>query len=155
MPASEIKSLFGTITAMTITVAAMATSNGTVGQQSTLVDNTVTRYSKVKVSVKIKLGTSPTSNRCVYLYLIRGDGTLTDDNAGATNAALTVKNCTSLGCLQTGSAAATGDVLTGTFEINEPGRIWGIAIAHDTGVNLDGTGGNHLVEYYGINPEAQ
>jgi hypothetical protein len=33
--------------------------------------------------------------------------------------------------------------------------MWGIAISHDTGVNLNSTSGDHAVYFVGENPEAQ
>lgn len=153
--ANEIKELFGTPTAFTITVASLATSTAGVGRQSTMVDNSTTRAGRVFVFVKIKLGTSPSNNKAVYIYGIRGDGTNRDDAAGASDAALTVLNCPLIGVLSGKASAATGDVLQGWFVFENPGKEFGIAIVHDTAVNLDSTGGNHSLQYMLDNPEVQ
>ena len=157
--ANEIKELFGTATALTISLASLATAtDGLVGRQSTLVDNTTARYSKILLSASIKLGTSPTGNRAVYIRLLRSDKQGTDiitDGAGASDAALTAKNARLIGVLTTGASPSTGDVLTDVFVINNPGPEWGIHIGHDSGVNLDSTGGNHVLRYIGVNPEVQ
>ena len=152
---NEVKQLFGSPTAFTITVASLASSTAGVGRQSTLVDNSSTRYGRLLVFVKLKQGTSPTGNRGAQVYLLRGDGTNRDDGAGASDAALTVLNAQLIGQLVNKPSPATGDVLQGWFVVDEPGKEFGLAIVHDTGVALDSTGGNHLVQFIGVNPEVQ
>lgn len=154
--ANEIKDLFDASTALTITLASLATSTAGVGRQSTLVDNTTNRYQDALVYVKITQGTNPTGNKGVYVYLIRSDNQGTDhvsDGAGASDAGLTVLNAPIIGVMKNKSSPATGDVLYGEFLVNRPGPEWGIAIVHDTAVNLDSTGGNHWVRFIGLNPE--
>lgn len=156
--ANEIKSLFGSSTAFTLTLASLATSTAGVGRQSTIVDNTTNRYQRVLVFLKVKQGTSPTSSRAVYVYLIRDDNNGTNhrsDGAGASDAALTVLNAPLIGVMRNKAAAATGDLVYGEFIVDEPGPKWGIAIVHDTGVNLDSTEGSHWYRYTGFNPEVQ
>lgn len=152
---NAILSKFATRATLTISLNSLATSTAGVGRQSTLVDNSATRYSRIILSASIKLGTSPTGNRAVYVYLIRGNGTERADGAGPTDAGITVVNAELLGVMASKSSPATGDVLVGAFLIEEPGPEWGIAIVHDTGVNLDSTGGNHVLSYVGVNPEVQ
>ena len=157
---SEIKDKFAASTALTITLASLATSSTRdAARQSDIVDNTTNRYQKILVYVKLKQGTSPTSARGAYVYLIRDDNNGTNhrtDGAGASDAALTVLNAQLLGVINNkASGAATGDNIYGEFMIDSPGPKWGIAIAHDTGVNLDSTGGNHWARYVGLNPEMQ
>lgn len=163
--ASEIKPLFGTKTAFTITLASLATSTAGVGRQSTMVDNSTTRYGRVLVSVSIKLGTSPTASKAIYIYGIRSDKNTTairDDGAGASDAAWTRTNADYLYRPRSGlpsifycGAASTGAVFSGVFVFEDPGQEFGIGVVHDTGVNLDSTGGNHVCTYTGFNPEAQ
>ena len=153
---NEVKELFSSVSNFTITLASLASSTAGVGRQSTMIDNTTTRAGRVFVFVKIKQGTSPTSARGVYIYGIRGDATNRDDAAGASDAALTVLNCPLIGVLANkASGAATGDVVQGWFVFDNPGREFGIAIVHDTGVNLDSTEGNHAYKYMLDNPEVQ
>lgn len=157
--ANEIKSLYGTTTSITITLANLASSTTGAGRQSDIIDNTSTRYSAVLIFLQVKLGTGPTSNRGVYVHLIRGDNdggsTIRSDGAGTSDAALTVLNAQQIGGLQDSSSAATGDVLTGEFLVLEPGPQWGIAVHHDTGVNFNNTGSNFVCKFIGINPEVQ
>ena len=48
-----------------------------------------------------------------------------------------------------------GDLIDGVAVIENPGPRWGIGIVHDTGVNLDSTGGNHYLYWVGVYPEVQ
>jgi hypothetical protein len=152
---TEIKDKFGSSTALTITLASLGNTSA---RQSTVVDNTTDRFSRVIIFAKIKQGTSPTGNRTVTAYLIRDDNHGTNhrtDGAGASDAAITILNASLIGVMNNKSSPSTGDVLYGEFIIDNPGPKWAIAIQNDTGVNLDGTGSNHWVRYVGINPEAQ
>ena len=153
--ANEIKQKYGSSTTLTVTLANLASSAGG-GRQSTMVDNSNDRFELIHLFVKVKLGTNPNNNKTVQVYLLQGNGNgLRTDGAGATDAAITVKNAPLVGILDTGASAGTGDVLQGQFAIHDPGPEWGVAIVHDTGAALDGTPGNHAVEYVGKNPEIQ
>ena len=139
-----------TSTALTITLASLASSTAGLGRQSTIVDNTTNRNQDILLYVKITQGTSPTGSRGVYIYLIRDDNNGTNhrtDGAGASDAGLTVVNAELIGALRNIASPSTGDVLYGEFLVRRPGPKWGVAIVHDTAVNLDGTGGNHWVRY--------
>jgi hypothetical protein len=157
--ANEIKdNITVASTALTITLASLASSTSGVGRQSTIVDNTTDLCQDVIVYVKITQGTNPTGNRGVYVYLIRDDNNGTNhrsDGAGASDAGLTVQNAELIGTMRNKASPTTGDVLYGEFRVNRPGPKWGIAIVHDTAVNLDSTGGNHWARYVGLNPEVQ
>lgn len=153
--ATEIKAKYSSPAALTITLASLASSTAGVGRQSTLVDNSTTRYQRIRLYGKITQGTSPTGNRGVYVAAIFGDGTRRSDGAGASDAALTVLNALRLAVAINKAAPSTGDAIYFDAVLDDPGPEWGIAIVHDTGVNLDGTAGNHYVYWIGINPEAQ
>ena len=153
--ANAILSKYASTTAITISLGSLA--NGS-ARQGTIVDNTSTRYPEVLVALSIKLGTSPTANTLVSLYLIRddaGSGPIRTDGAGASDASIALKNAQCLGTLSTGGSPSTGDVLADVFPIEEPGPKWTVAVLNGTGVALDSTGGNHTVEFVGIEPEVQ
>ncbi len=153
-----------TLSAFTITVASLASSTTGVGRQSTLIDNSTNRWPIIAVTYSIKLGTSPTANRNLYLHAIRSDKNTTairDDGAGASDAAWTRKNADWLytpsgkpSIVNIGSAA-TGDIFSGLYYIYDPGPEWGIGLWHDTGVALDATAGNHVISWRGLDPEIQ
>ena len=67
--ANEIKDKYGSTTALTISLASLASSTSGVGRQSTLVDNSTSKYQDILVYVKIKQGTSPTGSRGVCVHL--------------------------------------------------------------------------------------
>lgn len=149
---ATLKEIFGASTALTITLGGLASSTAGVGRQSTIVDNTTNAYVAAWIACNIKCGTSPNSNALVYVYLIRDDNNGTnirDDGAGASDAGLTVLNAQLIGTLTTKSSAATGDVLKGIFYVPNLGPKWGIAIVNSTGVALDATNGNHVINYVG------
>lgn len=153
--ANEIKEKFSSPASFTIALASLASSTVGVGRQSTLINNATTRYRRVIVYVSIKQGTSPTGGRFLYVYGIRGDGTIRSDGAGASDAAFTRLNAVELGVLVNKASPSTGDLLTGEFVFENPGPEWGIAIVHDTIASLDGTEGNHAYTWVGVNPEVQ
>jgi hypothetical protein len=156
--ANEIKAKFGAATEMVITLASLATSTAGVGRQSDLVSNTSDRFSAILLFVKVKLGTTPVANKGVYIHLIRDSGDVTpirSDSAGTSDAPLTVLNSEQIGGLQGDNTTTSGQVLSSCFVIQDPGPKWGIAVHHDTGVNLDSTGSNHSIRFLGINPEVQ
>lgn len=142
--------------ALTITLASLATSTVGVGRQSTFVDNT-DNAQMIRVYFDVTTGTSPTANKSIQFYLLtRNDHaspTVTTDGAGASDAGLTVVSASLVNIVQT---SATSDVhYRGSFLVRNPGPSWAIAVVHDTAVNLNSTGGNHILAYVVENQEVQ
>lgn len=157
--ANPIKDTFGASTLMEVSLDALPSSTGGAGKQTTLVNNTTTRYPWVRVFYKIVQGTNPTSAKGVYFHLLRKDNNATphiDDNAGANDANHTVVNALRVETgLNKSSGAATGEFIMGSFVLsgdNSPGDYWGLSINHDTVANL-GTG--NYVRYAGGYNEIQ
>lgn len=143
----------GTQTAMTKAVASLASSTVGVGWQTDIVANANVGQ-MIHVYVGITVGTTPTIDTNIYVYLIKSDGTLRSDSAGATSAGWTAVNARLLGVIRV--TAATSDVqYQGEFIIRNPGREWGIGIVHDTGVNLNSTESLHVMRYHTENQEVQ
>ncbi len=158
MAKSAILDTYSASAAFTITIANIASSTTFAGQQSDMVDNSVTRYSLIHVFGKFKQGTSPTGNKGFYLYAIRGDAGGTahrSDNAAATAGALTRANAEFIGVARNLASPATGDVVYVEAFIVNPGPSFGVMFYHDTAVNTDTTGSNHWLRWIGNNPEAQ
>lgn len=152
--ANAIKPLFGSPAALTISLASLASSaGGATARQSTIVDNSTTRYSRIHLYPKVKLGTTPTVSKLVYFWLLKSDGTNRTDGAGTTDAALTVKNAELIGTAVT--TATTGENIQPHFTIENPGKEWGIAVGHDSVAALDSTGGNHVINWIGVVDEIQ
>ena len=143
----------GTSTALTITLASLASGSA---RQSTMVDNT-DNAQIIRVYFDVTTGTSPTNNRAINFYIISGDDASTSnirtDNAGASDAAITIDAAPLAYSVATD---ATSDKhYRGSFLIRNPGPEWGIAVHHNTGVNLNSTGSNHELRYVTENQEVQ
>lgn len=151
--ANEIQAKFGAATAMTATLASLASSTAGVGRQTDMVDNSTVKAPKIRVIGKVTTGTSPTASRAIYIYLLTGDGTLRTDGAGATDAGLTVVSARLVKAIPTSSTSNT--TYSFDFVIDDPGSEWGLAVVHDTGVALHATAGNHALRYQTIIPEVQ
>lgn len=149
---------FSAAAPLTITLAGLANSAAGVGRQGTIVDNSTSRYERITVYARVKLGTSPSASALVKFFLIRDDGSGTPnrtDNAGASDAGITLTNALPVGTLISSATAATGDVLQGSFVVENPGPKWTLAAVNSTGVALDATGGNHVINWVGSDLEIQ
>lgn len=138
---------FGTTTAFTITLASLANSTAGVGRQTTLV--TSNKASSALIGFKFTTGTTPTINTLIYLYLIRGDGTINDDNAGASDAGITIINAPLLGTLLI-SATTSNATYYGLFDtkfLGSLGPTFGAAVVNSSGTTANTTAGNFLLEY--------
>lgn len=146
----------GASTAMTITLASLATSVVGVGRQSDFVDNT-DNAQMVRVYFQVTTGTSPTANRSIQFYLLTRDDhaspNIATDNAGASDAGITIVTASLVHVVQTSSASDVS--YRGSFLIRNPGISWAIAVVHDTAVNLNATGGNHSIRYVNESVEVQ
>lgn len=138
----------------TITLASLA--NGS-ARQSTIIDNSSTDYPAAIVYLKIKSGASgPTAGSVYEVYLIRGDGTIRDDGAGASDAAITIENAPMLGTIVVTNTA--NKLFYGVFDTSSLGVLgpeWGIAVKNSSGQALSTTEGDHDYNYVGYVPEIQ
>lgn len=155
-------------TALTITLASLATSASMVaGRQSTVVTNVTNKFLDAMVTGQITTGTTPTVNKtlAVYIYvpLSVAASTFVYPKAGTTalgetDAAATFDAEQRSGGLILAQAAtvnATSDrAYSFSFNVAEiVGYMplkWGLWVTHDTGVALNATGGNHWFHYVGI-----
>jgi hypothetical protein len=144
---ATIKETFSSVTAFTLTLASLANSTAGVGRQSTLIDNSTNKYLAAQISLNIKVGTTPTALSLIYAYLIRSnaDGTpIADDNAGATDAGLTVVNAPLLGTILVLDATSNANYRKtfNTLDVTaDLGPKWGIAIVNSSGVALNASEG--------------
>lgn len=157
--ANEIKDLFGSSTAFNITIASVGSSTSQAGQQSDFVDNSTSKNMNMIVYYKFMQGTTPTGNRALYIYLLRGDKSGTahrDGGASSSAGALTLgPDLVPIFIAANKASPSTGDVLQGSFVVEKPGPEFAIAFYHDTGVNSDSTAGNHWFRYVLVDPEIQ
>jgi hypothetical protein len=135
-------------------------------RQSTMLNNKATvgadsGYPAALVYIKIKSGgVAPTAGKTYEIYLLRGDdpaaSSYRTDNAGASDAAITIENAQLLGTIVVTANAAKN--FFGEFDTAPLGPLgpeWGIAIKNNTDQALDTTEGNHLKEFSYYIPEAQ
>jgi hypothetical protein len=155
--ANDITAKFGTATAFTLTLASLANSTAGVGRQSTLVDNTTNLFDSANIYLNIKVGTSPGANSLIYVYLIRSDNNggsqIADDNAGASDAGITIVNASLLGVILC-SATSTGANYRKSFDTRVLGPLgpeWGIAVVNSTNVALNASEG--VYSFIGVNSQ--
>ena len=144
-----------------LTLGGLASSTSGVGRQSALIDNDTNWWPAAKVYVQIRVGTTPTANTAIDVYLIQSSDDVTSpvrsDNAGTGDASITILNSRLLGTLFVN--ATTSDVnYYGVFDTWAHGPLgaqWGIAVVHNTAVNLFSAETGHLKQYRYYNPEVQ
>jgi len=153
-------------TTITCSVASTASSSTFVaGRESNEIDNTTNKYMDALVQGKVTVGTTPTVNTVIGIYVWGADTSLATtpiDVLDGTDSAETLTNTGILySSLKLGAAiavtATTSDVsypfapfsVAALFGGNMP-KFWGIYVTHNTGVNLNATGGNHTFSFNGI-----
>lgn len=151
---------YGTSTALTCTLASLATSSTTiVGRESASITNTSTLAVWYKISLRIKAGTSPTAAKQIEVWLADSeDGTNYDGAQTGSDAAMThtaeSKASLKYGAIQP-TANTTGKVYNFSFDVLIlPGRKMNLFISHNMAVNLDSTGGNHAITYTAIKADS-
>ncbi len=155
--------------AITITLASLATSPTlVVGRESTVVSNTSANYIDFLVSGQVTVGTTPTTAKqiAVYVYapLKVASSTFTYPIATATaltaaDAAATfeVDQLNQLRLAAVANVIATSDRAYSFAPFSIAALFggvcplkWGLYVAHNTGVNLNATAGNHWFHWTGI-----
>lgn len=149
-------------------VASLATSaTFLAGRESTQVDNTSDRYLDVLIQGKVTVGTTPTIDTQVKIFLFGSDVSLVTTNLDVLDGVDSAETITSTGILNSLLAnAVTIDVDSTTSDrtynfkpftikdfFSEVPKFWGLFTAHNTGVNLNSTAGNHEFTYTGINQD--
>ena len=161
---AELKIKYSSSSAITITLASLATSaDRTAGRESTVIDNSSTLYDDVLVGGVITTGTTPTVSKQIdiYVYAAVNDTPTYPDVFAGTDSAETVTSvnvrASALRLLASIVVDATSDraywlaptPVAQLFGGIMP-RYWGVFVAHDTAVNLNATGGNHVLSMTGI-----
>lgn len=148
---ADIKAAYGSKTAVTITLTSLANA---AGRESTVIDNTTTKYLDLLLRILTKGQASGTVTLDIYAYAALGDTTYTDGATGS-DAAFTAAN--RLNAVPVGSVqmnAATGPV-SKMFSVAQafggvlPDKV-GFIFINSSGAALSATGGDHVVEYEGV-----
>ena len=156
---ADLKIAYGASSALTITLAALASSTGRLaGRESAAVDNTAGLHLDYLVAGRITTGTTPTDARIieVWAYGQHEDTPSYPDVFDGTDSAETVtSDGIKAACLRLIAAIATDGTSNRTYPFGPVGlaslfggpvpKRWGVFVTHDTGVNLNATAGNHAV----------
>lgn len=154
---ATIKIAYATSTAITCTVASLA-SSATVGRECTAVDNTSNLYDDAMVYAQFKTSASALANdKTVYLYFYGSeDGTNYIESATGSDAGFTIFSPSNLRGpfpVSCPSSSTTYKAVVGSVASYFNGvlpRKWGFVVVNYTGQALDSTGGNHALSYTGI-----
>ncbi len=159
MAAGDIKAGWGADSALTITLASLASSAGlTAGREGTAYDNGTAKDPDQLVSGKITTGTSPTAGKTIELWIVAPiedtptwpdvfDGTDSDETVTSRDVLM---SCARLAHVITVSATSNVTYPIAPFSIaqlfggNAP-KTWVPFVVHDTGVALNATGSNHEI----------
>ena len=152
-------------TTITMDLASLASSSTFVaGRESSQVDNTTNKYMDALVSGFVSVGTTPTANKTIAVYVWGADTSLATtpiDTLDGTDSAETLTNIGILNALRFGAAvsvpAATSDVQYAVLPFSVAAlfggvmpKYWGLFVAHDTGVNLRATLNTNSFEFVGV-----
>ena len=136
--ANEIRTKLDAWTNFTITLASLATASA---RQSTIIANTTLRPAAL-IDFKIQSGTvAPTNGTVFEFFLLRGDNSGNrDDNAGASDAAITIENAPLLGTLVvTATASKNFQRIFDTAALGKLGTEFGVAVRNSTGQTMNAT----------------
>jgi hypothetical protein len=153
-------------TAITMDLANLGSSTTFVaGRESSQIDNTTNKYIDCIVSGSVSVGTNPTVNRVINVYVWGADTSLATaaiDVLDGTDSAETLTNTGVLASLRYGAGvsvtAATSDVAYPVLPFSVAAlfggvmpKFWGLFVAHDTVAALRNTAVNtNSFEFVGV-----
>lgn len=154
--------LYGTSTAMTITLTSLASSSTLLaGRESTVVDNTVTLALDYQVGGKIRAGAgTPIVGQIEVWAAGSYDGTTFTGIVGSGDAALTLTNekplMTLLQIIPVDTTASHTyewgpKSIAQAFNCIIPPKKWGIFVTHNMSAALSATAADHEIKYTAIN----
>ena len=150
---------------LTNAIESLGTSSTFVaGYESAVFDNTTTKYVDVLLAGTVTVGTTPTANTAILIYVaaIRDDAPAYHDVLDGTTSAETITSVgVGAGFLKLAAVLSvdtnTSDRAYGFGPVSVAQLFGGIMpnkfslfTAHNTGVNLNATGGNHVFKTTGI-----
>lgn len=156
--------LYGTKVTHTITLASLASDTNLVaGREGTAIDQKDSDDAiDALVGGTVTTGSSPTASRQIEVWAYGSyDDTNFSGSATGSDANLTPGEKTLMRLLTIIPTGSTSDKAYkwGPFSVAQAfGGVvpvqWGIYIVHNTGVNLNATGGNHEVEHFPVKFES-
>ena len=144
-------------TTITMDLANLGTSGTFIaGWQSAQIDNTSNKYMDVLISGTISVGTTPTANKTIAVYVWGADTSLVTTQIDVLDGTDSVAALTNTGILNTLRLGRAIGVIATTSNIAYPilpfsvaslfggimPKFWGLYVAHSTAVNLRNTSVN-------------
>lgn len=152
-------------TTITMDLSSVATSATWIaGVESNEIDNTTNKYLDALVQGKVKVGTTPTANTVIAIYVWGADTSLATTPIDVLDGTASAETLTNTGVLNSAlRLGASIGVLVNTSDITYNvapfsvsalfggvmPKFWGLFVAHNTGVNLNATN-NNLFSFNGI-----
>ncbi len=151
---ASVKEIFGTSTAITITLANLA-SSATAGRESTVIDNSSDLFLDALVYVTVNVGAGSIANdKCAYVFAYGSeDGTNYTDNATGSDAAITLNVPTNLHLVAVISMPTASLTYKAVFSVAQAfggvlPRKWGIVVRNYCGLAL--AAANNAASYSGV-----
>lgn len=153
-------------TTITLTLTSLATSSTWIdGRESTEVDNTSNKYVDALVQGTVVVGTTPTANTVINVFVWGADTSLATTPLDVLDGTDSDETVTNTGVLY--SAFRLGgaiNVLVNTSDIAYPvspfsvaqlfggvmPKYWGLFVSHNTGVNLNASNNTGRFTYVGV-----
>ena len=147
---------YGTDVQMVVTALDSLANSATAGWQSAMVDNTTEKAMAYQVNIELDLdATAAANDKAVTVYMVPwfwdgaawkpgADGGTTTAPAG-TEGTYTIAAGNSLIPVKVIPYVATGQVIHGSFQINQPPDGWSLVIINYTGAAIAATG--NTVQY--------
>lgn len=159
---SAVKTTYASSAASTITLASLASdTNLLAGRESDAIDNTTNLYLDYLLAGIVTTGTSPTASKEIRVYVvgIANDSTWpdvfdgTDSAETVTTSGIRDSICKLAAVIPTTSTSNVGYwfgpvSVAALFGGTLPKKFI-VFVVHNTGVNLNATGGNHVISITG------
>ena len=152
-------------TTITMDLSSLASSATWVaGRESSEIDNTTNKYIDALVQGKVKVGTTPTANTSINIYVWGADTSLATTAIDVLDGTDSAETLTNTGVLYSAlKLGAVINVLVNTSDVTYNvapfsvaqlfggvmPKYWGLYVAHNTGVNLNASNAN-LFSFNGI-----
>lgn len=165
MTTPTVQPVYGAVTALTNAVASLGSSSQfTAGYESATFDNTSSLYSDVIVSGFFTVGTTPTVSTQILIFVVVpldvDGGTWPDVFDGTTSAETLTSEGLGHAFLKLGAVIDVDSTTSNvaypfTFKVEDAcgfmPKKFVLFTTHNTGANLNSTGGNHVTKTQGIN----
>lgn len=162
---ADVTTTYAASATITCGVASLASSSTFVaGRESSVVDNTTNKYVDALLSGKVRVGTSPTANTQILVYVFAPindtptypdvmDGTDSDETltaVGVGQGFLKLAAVINVDATTSDRDYAFGPVSVAQLFGGVMPPKWSLFVTHNTGAALNATAGNHTFSYQGV-----